>query len=255
MLKKVLELAKKQKPMNFTKGSNSVGIFYLDVGGKNIHYLRDYSSCRGFVHDALKGKMELCEALNEAMTLDWQVSMYLACMKQVNMTKQSFELVEDFCKTLGYKQPEMFEAKKGGELIFKLDMEIFKNLYAVSLLFLLFKQPEITRKVETMKEFVQNYWTTHAVVKRVESCLDNWREIFPEKFNSWAGMYGAPDISSLHDEGMTELLKGRSAFVHVRERANKVLGGVTSSSWTESPYRTRMWKIEGPVTELVFTHN
>jgi len=133
-------------------------------------------------------------------------------------------------------------------------MRLFKNLYAVSFLFLLFKRPSIATKAKSFKDFIKRYWKETKVQERAMKALDNWSEIFPPKKCGWKSMYGCHEIGSHHAEGVTELLKGKSGFPFVRERANKILGGVGEIIMgIRGPYGLPTSKATGPVGKLKFT--
>lgn len=229
-----------------------LGVCYKTTEG-DIKLLREYTSCRGFLHDKLEEEMNTLIGANKALTLHRQTSMYLVEFGETKrLSPEACLLVKDFCDTLGYNFLGLSRTSK--YCVLELDMNIFKNLYAVSLLFLIFKFPVLAKKVNTLEKFIKIYWYSEEVHTRVVKALRSWNKIFPRKTCTWKGMYGSGVEFSLHNEGMTELLNGKSKFEHVRIRANTILGGVGSCVITRSEYGNPILTVKGAVTNLDFAH-
>ena len=223
-----------------------IGVYYVSKK-ELMTEVYCYSSCRGFLHDALSGDKY------KALASSKRRSMYLVSASRERLNEHSFKLTKEFCEWCGYREPKMLEVRDGA-IVFQLDMRLFKNLYAVSFLFLLFRRALVTVKATSFKNFIERHWKETKVQERAMKALDNWSEIFQPKQCGWASMYGYDEIGSHHGEGVTELLQGKSGFPFVKKRANKILGGVGKErTVVVPPYSFREIRNDGPVGDLKFT--
>lgn len=211
-----------------------------------LHYFRTYSSCRGYIHESMQANYQHCYGTKR---------IYLCSRGTRFLNSNSLRLVKDFCKVLGYKDLEYYTSKQD-EHIYSLDVAVFRNLYAVSFLFLIFKFKSKTRDSKTLKGFVQNYWATPKAVERVLKAINNWEELFPKRACTWSSMYGTNRSKSKnpshHYEGMTELLQGKSKFLPIRKRVNKILGGVDEVITTYDMYNNPRITVLGDVSKINF---
>ena len=139
------------------------------------------------------------------------------------ITTKTITLMSEALDRLGYA-PLQYMAKDNKFLI-KLNVRVLKNLYATSLLFLLLKGPYVVQ----MKEVVDFDTFLKRAVTRLTAkniaVINNWQKIFPKDV-PWRIIYSyGRESSSLHNEGISELLTAKTKFLDLNKTVRKVIKG------------------------------
>lgn len=194
------EIAKKAKKFGGPYATKDLLVVY--VHNNEVKLIKKYVACREQLHRNVMGNS------NRTSPIRKKRRVYLvattACPK---LTENNYRLLQDFCKTLGYKAPTCAWGVGGTKAIFSVDIRIFQNLIASALLFLCFKHWSKGTDAKTYKDFVDVHWFQSVKAReRLHLIMDNWKKLFPA--HHWDMMYRNSN-SNLVYQGIGEFQQGR----------------------------------------------
>lgn len=221
----MFELCKKQY-----KDSNSVHTFFIK--GKEIENIWSYSGCRGHVYDTIQNKLNVDRKtfkLNKKYMYLYVLNSDSGYANTANKNSDYvMSLIQDCVTTLGYGPAKIYKTDQG--TIIKMRVEMIKNLYAFSLLFLIFKNPSLIaeKKITSFKEYIKAYYGAKhegkymgVDSKMVLTVMSNWSTIFPKL--TWKTVFHVTEDTSLHNQGITELCSADTHSDTINEKVQKIL--------------------------------
>ena len=198
-----------------------VHIFYYNEEG-NITFVTSYDACRGYIYDQLQKRFEAA-ALTTKFYGTRRKYMYLYFSGKFNtytkgykVTPKTVQMLAEITGMMGYPPPKFYQ--EDNAILIALNNSVFKNLYAVSLIFTLFKFAGVVDRTPDLNSFISKHGTPYTPEK-VRLLLNNWNKIFPKSIR-WKDIYGCG--KNLHSEGFGELIDATTEFKDINQRVIEV---------------------------------